>query len=220
VPLRDVIFDLDGTLVDSRPGIDRAAAAAVARVWPGRSAVPLALLIGPPIRAMLAAAYPHATEAELDALVGEFRVAYDGGDWRETTPYPGLVQVLDAIGARGGQAFVVTNKPLGATRRILAHLDVAERFTAVRAPDDPARPWSGKAAALEDLTDRYSLGREAAAYVGDSPDDREAARIAGLTFVAAAYGYGTAGSDGETGDLAVIESLSCLTRFLPKEGGT
>ena len=220
MPLRDVIFDLDGTLVDSRPGIDRAAATAGARVWPGREPVGLAPLIGPPLRAMLAAAYPDAAEADLDALVREFRAAYDGGDWRATTPYPGLAEVLDAIGAAGGRAFVVTNKPHAATGRILAHLGGAERFTALRAPDDPATPWSGKADALEDLVGRYSLLREDAAYVGDSPDDREAARLADLPFVAAAYGYGAAGSDPDAADLAVIEALSTLPGLLPKEGGT
>jgi phosphoglycolate phosphatase len=220
VPLRDVIFDLDGTLADSRPGIDRAAATAVARVWPGRSAVGLAPLIGPPIRAMLAAAYPDATEAELDALVREFRSAYDGGDLLATYPYPGLVEVLDAIAAAGGRVFLVTNKRHAATQRILAHLGVAERFTATRAPDDPANPWSGKADALNDLVDRHSVIRATAAYVGDSSDDREAARLAGLPFVAAAYGYGSAGDDRDAADLAVIGSLSCLARVLPKEGGT
>ena len=220
MPLRDVIFDLDGTLVDSRPGIDRAAATAVARVWPGRPAAGLAALIGPPIRAMLAAAYPDAAEADLDALVREFRAAYDGGDWRATTPYPGLAEVLDAIAAAGGQAFLVTNKPHAATRRILAHLGVAERFAATRAPDDPATPWNGKADALGGLIDRYSLVREASAYVGDSPDDRAAARAAGLPFVAAAYGYGAAGSGTGAADLAVLDSLSGLARLLPKEGGT
>jgi phosphoglycolate phosphatase len=220
VPLRDVIFDLDGTLVDSRPGIDRAAATAVARVWPGRSPVGLAHLIGPPIRTMLATAYPDATEEDLDALVGEFRAAYDGGDWRDMAPYPGLDDVFGAIAAARGRAFVVTNKRHAATARILAHLGLTERVTAMRAPEDPSIAWSGKAGALTDLVARYSLPRGTTAYVGDSSDDREAARQAGLPFVAAAYGYGSAGSDRDAGDLAVIESLSTLARVLPKEGGT
>ena len=220
MPLRDVIFDLDGTLVDSRPGIDRAAATAVARVWPERPPVSLARLIGPPIGAMLATAYPDATDDDLDALVREFRVAYDGGDWRDMTPYPGMIELFDAIAAAGGRVFVVTNKRHSATERILADLGVARRVTAVRAPEDPATPWSGKGDALCGLIQRYGLDREAAAYVGDSSDDREAARQAGLPFVAAAYGYGAAGSEPDAADLAVIDDLSTLARLLPKEGGT
>lgn len=216
MPLRDVIFDLDGTLVDSRPGIERASAAAVARVWPGRPAVSVASLIGPPIRVMLAAAYPDATEADLDALVAEFRAAYDGGHWRDTTAFPGLVEVLDAIAAAGGRAFVVTNKPHGATRQILAQLGAGRRFAAVVAPDDPGTPWTGKADALAALVHAHAIRRAAAAYVGDSPDDREAARFAGLPFVAAAYGYGAAARTPDPADLAIVDSLSSLIDFLPR----
>jgi phosphoglycolate phosphatase len=220
MPLRDVIFDLDGTLVDSKPGIERAAVTAVARVWPDRAPVPIAPLIGPPIRAMLAAAYPDATEADLDALVAEFRAAYDGGDWRHTTPYPGLVEVLDAIGAAGGRAFVVTNKRHQATQLILAHLGVAERFTATRAPEDPAMSWSGKADALAALVASHDISPGAAAYVGDSPDDRAAARTAGIPFIAASYGYGTAGREPDPADLALVNSLSSLIGFLSRDEET
>jgi len=204
--LRDVVFDLDGTLVDSRPGIDRAAARAVADVWPGRQAVSLAPFIGPPIRSMLAAAYADASDGELDALVAAFRRAYDGGDWRGTEPYPGLVAVLDAA----SRAFVVTNKPHAATRRILAHLGVAERFVAVVSPDDPATPFAAKGEGLIELARRYALSPERAVYVGDAPDDRLAAQQAGLPFVAVRYGYGTAGVHPAPSDLGAIDHLTEL----------
>jgi phosphoglycolate phosphatase len=113
--------------------------------------------------------------------------------------------------------FVVTNKRHPATERVLAEIGVAERVTAFRAPEDPDNPWTGKADALCDLIDRYGLDREATAYVGDSSDDRVAALLAGLPFVAAAYGYGAAGSDAEGVDLAVVNSLSRLLAFLSSD---
>jgi phosphoglycolate phosphatase-like HAD superfamily hydrolase len=182
--------------------------------------VALGALIGPPIRTMLATAYPDATEADLDALVREFRAAYDGGDWRDMTPYPGIAELFDAIGAAGGRVFVVTNKRHPATERVLAEIGVAARLTSFRAPEDPVVPWSGKGDALRDLVERYGLDREATAYVGDSSDDRVAARQAGLPFVAASYGYGAAGTDPDPADLAVVNSLSSLMAFLSSDVGT
>jgi phosphoglycolate phosphatase len=214
LPVADVVFDLDGTLVDSRPGIERAAQLAVAEVWPGREPVPLAPLIGPPIGDMLAVAYPDATAAEVDALVRAFRTAYDGGDWRLTEPFDGLEEVLDAIGAAGGRAFVVTNKRHAPTTLIVAELGVADRFEAVLSPDSPEGPYPSKGAALVELSRRYALAPQSAAYVGDTADDRAAAQHAGLPFVAAAYGYGDAAETRQASDLAVAEQLRDLAHLV------
>src|SRR4051812_49976049 len=100
---------------------------------------------------MLARAWPGTPEAELDALVGAFRAAYDGGDWRATVPYPGVAALLDAVAAAGGRAFVVTNKPHAPTARILRHLRLAPRFAEVRSPDTPGASWDGKGAVIGEL---------------------------------------------------------------------
>jgi phosphoglycolate phosphatase len=206
VRLRDVAFDLDGTLVDSRPGIDRAAARAVAEVLPGREPVSLAPLIGPPIREMLAAAYADVGEDELDELVAAFRRAYDGGDWRLTTAFPGLDEVVRAF----DRVFVVTNKPAEATQKILGHLGVRDALVEVVAAGGPTWPVGGKPHALADLARRYALAPESAAYVGDAPDDRIAAQHAGLPFVAVKYGYGAAGARPAPSDLSAIDHLTEL----------
>jgi phosphoglycolate phosphatase len=209
VGLRDVAFDLDGTLVDSRPGIDRAAARAVAEVLPGREAVPLGPLIGPPIAEMLARAYPEAGEAVLADLVDAFRRAYDGGDWRHTVPFPGLAEVVGAF----ERVFVVTNKPHDATEKILRHLGVSPGLTEVVAAGGPRWSRGGKPVALTDLARRYALSRKSAAYVGDAAEDRVAAQQAGLPFVAVTYGYGEAGARPFPSDLAVIDHLTELLRL-------
>jgi phosphoglycolate phosphatase len=212
--LRDLVFDLDGTLVDSRPGIDRAAARAIAEVWPGRTPVGLASYIGPPIGVMFERAFPEATAIELEALVRGFRSAYDGGDWRETHAFEGLGEVLDAVEAAGGRSFVVTNKPHVATQRILDHLGVLERFADVVSPDGPQGPFASKADAIGDLLRRYAPGLARAAYVGDAIEDRVAAQLTGLPFVAVAYGYGAAAAEPDPDDVAVIDHLSQLSSLV------
>ncbi len=210
--LRDLVFDLDGTLVDSRPGIDRAGARASVRA--GREPVALAPFIGPPVRVMFARAYPDAPAHQLDALVEHFRRAYDTTDWRLTRPMPGLDTVLHAVRAHGGRAFVVTNKPHVATQRILHELDLHARLTAVLSPDGPEAPFTAKAIALAYLRRSYALSGDDTAYVGDADEDRLAAQLTGLPFVAAAYGYGDAGATLVESDLARIDHLSDLLNLI------
>jgi phosphoglycolate phosphatase len=215
--IANVVFDLDGTLVDSRPGIERAARRAVAEVLPGRDPVPLAPLIGPPIATMLARAYPDVGEEQHAALVAAFRRAYDGGDWRETVAFDGLHDVLDAFAAARRRLFVVTNKPATPTRQILEHLGVWDRFEAVLSPDSEALRWRGKHVALGHLTQAFKVLAEWSIYVGDDAEDRSAARLAGLRFVAATYGYGTAGITSSDEDLAAIDRLSELVPLVIDE---
>lgn len=211
--LRFVVFDLDGTLVDSRPGIEWAAARAVADVWPGRRPVSLASLIGPPIRAMLAEAYPDASAASLEALVRAFRSSYDGEGWRRTQPFAGVPEVLATLLAEGLRLHVVTNKPATPTRLILDHLSLTGAFEAVLSPDSRSGPFASKAEGLTYVCRRYHGGPRSGAYVGDAHEDRVAAKLAGLPFVAVNYGYGAIARQPSDADLAVIERPSQLSRL-------
>lgn len=210
----DVVFDLDGTLVDSRPGIDWSAGQAVAQVWPGRAARSLAPLIGPPISEMLALAYPQASPVELEALARAFRRTYDGAGWRHTRPWPGVHDLLVDLSRAGAELFVVTNKPASPTALILDELGLGKRFADVVSPDSSAPPFGSKADALVDLDCRYPGLRNRSVYVGDAPDDRAAARLAGFPFVAAAYGYGDIRDSPSPTDLGVIEHPSHLAALV------
>ncbi len=212
MPVADLVCDLDGTLVDSRPGIDAAAARAVAAVWPGRAPRSLAPFIGPPVGTMLRAAWPEASEAEVDALVRAFREAYDGEAWRRTLAFPGAAEAL----AGAARAFVVTNKPHLATRRILEHLGLAEHLVESVSPDTPGGGFATKAEALGELRRRYTLDPARSAYVGDAEEDRVAARLSGLPFVAVSYGYGAAGAHPAPTDLAVLPTPDLLPSLVRK----
>lgn len=184
------VFDLDGTLVDSRPAIEKAAQAAVAEVLPAFCGRPVTTVIGPPIRRMFRLALGAPDEATLDRLVATFRQVYDSGVCRETTTYPGVVQLLAAIGARGASSFVLTNKPYNPTQQILVHLGCAQHLREIVTPDCPAHPFKAKAEALAALLQRHTLAPEATIMVGDSIDDASAAETCGVPFAAAVYGYG------------------------------
>ncbi len=202
-----VIFDLDGTLVDSMPGIEYAAEVAWAAVRPGPPCLPLRPLIGPPIREMFRRALPNPETATLDALEGAFRTAYDTEGWRRTAVYPGVLETLTALTAGGVRCFGVTNKPSLPTQRILDHCGLRPFFRSFLSPDGRVPPFASKADAVTALLVQYALHPRQTALMGDTPDDARAAETCGLWFVAFIGGYGWQDRD-------VSLSTSCVcTRF-------
>ena len=179
-----VIFDLDGTLVDSAGEITEAMEQAWQRVFPGRPFPAGRIRLGPPLAEMIAGLDPGLSAGERRALSDLFRQGYDASDFSRTLPYPGIDRVLAAI----GRCRLATNKRRPPT------LAIADRwfpgcFDRIACsdgvwPDDGTLPAS-KAEMLEWL----SQG-EQAVVVGDTAGDVAAARAAGLRVVAVTWGYG------------------------------
>ncbi len=185
-----IFFDLDGTLVDSAPGIQYGVAAAWNAVRPGPPCPDVRPLMGPPVREMFRRALPGAPEAMLAALERAFRAAYDGEGWKRTVPFAGVLPTLSVLNARGLACFGVTNKPQVPTQRILVHCGLAEHFRAFRSPDSRQPAFASKAEATQALLGEHGLAPAAACLVGDTVDDARAAQACGLRFFAFSGGYG------------------------------
>lgn len=188
-----VIFDLDGTLIDSVPDL----AAAVNRLLAteGKAPLPDAEIAsyvgnGAPIlmrRVIEARGFDMARHAELTDRMLEDYTARSG---ERTTLYPGVTAALETLAGRGHALGLCTNKPIAPTRAILRHFGLEALFAAVIGGDslpqrkpDPA-PVHAAIAALGGLP-----GQTAALYVGDSIIDAESARNAGLPFILHGNGY-------------------------------
>jgi phosphoglycolate phosphatase len=188
---RHAIFDLDGTLVDSLPGIawsiDRALAACC---LPPRQAE-LRPLIGPPIRSILARVSGLSNGHALDTLERAFRADYDSDGWRRTILYGGVAELLEELAADHTGLWVVTNKPAVATAKILHHLALDRFFAEVVCRDSRRLPYSSKQEALIDLTVRRALSLPYCILIGDTEEDRRAAAAAGVDCVIVAHGYGS-----------------------------
>jgi phosphoglycolate phosphatase len=187
---RAFVFDLDGTLVDSRPAIEKAAQMAIAQIVPIYRDRKVTAAIGPPIRQMFKEVFSELDAATLELVVAAFRTAYDSDVCRETPSYPGVPELLARIAARGVVSFVLTNKPFAPTRQILSQLGVERHIREIVAPDSPAHPFTSKTEALDALLQRHKLARDLTVMVGDAKDDAAAAKACGVAFAAAIYGYG------------------------------
>jgi phosphoglycolate phosphatase len=189
----DILFDLDGTLIDSSPGI----LASFGRILAAdglRPAVPLeASLIGPPLAATLRQVSGVDDEARLARLVEAFKQDYDTAGHLATEMFPGVAAGLAQLAAGGARLFIVTNKRMVPTRRILEALGLAQFFAGIHTRDETQPMAPSKAAITRRIIAHYAIDPERAFFVGDSDEDAAAARENGLHFIHATYGYGAAG---------------------------
>ena len=189
--IRSLIFDLDGTLIDSCPGIQASLAVAFGAAGRVLPATDIRTVIGPPIRVIAARIDPSLNEQELATIEQTYRRVYDGEGWRETVAFPDVLPVLRSLHAGGARLFLVTNKPRIPSRKILEHLLLDPLFDAVLTRDSRTPGYSNKAEMVREIVQSHSLTPESTAMVGDTREDEEAAEANNLSYIHAAYGYGT-----------------------------
>lgn len=198
-----ILFDFDGTLIDSARSILGGFQRALERegITP---AVPLSpSLIGPPLPRTLATLSGSDDPALIARLSAAYRADYDGGGYRETEVYPGVAAMLEALAAERIALHIVTNKRIAPTRLILDHLAWTPWFRGIYALDaiEPAAPH--KSALVREVLALEGLSPTTTWMVGDSAEDRSAALGNGLRFFSATWGYGAAGAE----DLAHPQEL-------------
>ena len=187
-----LLLDLDGTLIDSLPGIEGSIREAVAAVLPGRSLPPVRDLLGPPIRDIFRGLIgPQPLDVE-ESLVLAFRTFYDREGCFCFELYPGVRETLAEIQRRKIPAFIVTNKPKIPTGKILATAGLTDLLTGVYCRDSRNPAFVSKSEMAVDLMERFSVDPASSCFVGDSQDDAEAAAACGMPFCPVSYGFGDA----------------------------
>lgn len=198
-----IVFDLDGTLIDSR--LDLAESTNEVLASYGAAALPVdrvAGMVGEGARTLVERALAAADldPAEPDALA-RFRVIYDRRLLVHTRPYDGVAEMLAQVSRLGPMA-VLTNKPDAPTRRLLEAFDLARYFSRVIGGDsDLAR--KPDPAGLQALIKDYDATPATTWLVGDSMIDVATARRAGTRLCVVLYGFGQA-----RGELVLQDSES------------
>jgi phosphoglycolate phosphatase len=186
----NVIFDLDGTLVDSKPGIVaglRHALAQLGHDLPAEEALDWA--IGPPLDVVVARLLAPLGDGRVREAVACYREWYGSVGLYDAVVYAGVVELLDRLVTAEKSLFVATSKRTSFARRVLEHFGLAAHFRAVYGAEPHGR-FDRKSELIHHLLTTEGLDAAATVLVGDREHDVAAARANGLRVVGVTYGYG------------------------------
>jgi phosphoglycolate phosphatase len=206
------LFDLDGTLIDTRPGVRAAISAAFLDVTGNGSAGEDADL-SLPLAEMIRSVDPTASASRQRLLSEAFRRHYDSAHWRSADVYRGADHALQALRDGGLRVFVVTNKRAAAAVRLLEHFGLAHHFEAIVGQPDSGDPIP-KAVLMSQCMVSAHLDVATTVLVGDSDQDAAAARSSGMAFVAVTSGAGPLGHATAGEERVEVGSLEDASAFV------
>jgi phosphoglycolate phosphatase len=213
-----VLFDLDGTLTDSRPGITRCVQHALARFEiivedPNE----LTAFVGPPLAESFGRFYGFDAEQSRKAIA-VYRERFAAVGLFENAVYPGVPEMLAELAGAGTTLAIASSKPTLYVERILEHFELSQHFAYVAGSNlDHTRVAKDEviahALSLLPVADTRRV-----VMVGDREHDILGARAHGLESIAVAYGYGTAEELRGAEPLAIAETVEELTALLTAIG--
>ena len=187
--IRAVLFDLDGTLVDSLADLANATNCALTQLGcPTHPVESYRTRVGDGARELCARALPGDKQALADQVLKLMRQHYDAHCFDLTTPYPGIPELVSALAARRYSLAVLSNKPDDFTKRVIEHYFTPSPFAVVRGqlPNVPLKPDPATAVQIA-----QELGIPPAQwlYLGDTNTDMRTARAAGMESVGVLWGF-------------------------------
>lgn len=190
LPYQAILFDLDGTLIDSSPSILKCFERVLheAGIQP---LVPLTdSLIGPPLRQTLINLTGLSDNTRLDQLAEDFKKHYDTEGYKATQLYDGINNMLEHLADNGIPLAIATNKRRIPTLKIIELFGFNNHFSLVGTLDTPTSPHADKAALIRFLLNSLNVDAASTLYVGDKWEDGLAADENNMHFCAATWGYG------------------------------
>ena len=207
------MFDLDGTLLDTSEGILSSVRYIIDKAGlPPLDEAELKTFIGPPIQNSLRRRFGLTPEKAME-LGNAFRERYKETDLLKAVPYPGIYELLGGLRAMGLRAAVATYKREDYAVDLLAHFGFLPYFDLVRG-SDPAGQLTKADIIRQCIRDLQVRDQSKAVLVGDTLSDAQGAKDAGISFIAAGYGFGYRPKDTVEDAITVIaEPLELLRRL-------
>ena len=185
-----LLFDLDGTLTDSFPGISQSINQTLTTL--GREPVPVEHLrrfVGARLASIFGTLLNSEDEALIDRAVAIYRPLFDEVGILESRVFPGISEALTTFRDGGHSLQVVTVRSLESAKLVVRHFGIDHFFSAVHGPVRTQRTGD-KAELVRAALDRAGAAAHDAIMIGDRAEDIRAARALGIGAVAVGWGYG------------------------------
>jgi phosphoglycolate phosphatase len=182
-----IIFDFDGTLVDSEITIYQCFQGITKHLAPERIDYAKNILIGPPLLETASEILGPNQQAKLDEFVKLFIEMHDEHAIENTQPYPGVIETLKKLSLKGILMAVATNKRYEPTIKLINHFDWQKYFTSIECSDSQNQ-IKNKDEMIQEILKNNNFNK--AFFIGDTVNDGLSANLNQLPFILAQYGYG------------------------------
>jgi len=213
---KNILFDLDGTITDSKPGIINSIRKAFSYFDINYNNMDLNQFIGPPLMNSLVEIIGMDIK-RAETVVRKYREYYSQTGIFENSLYDGIQEMLVHLKNKGHTLIIATSKPLPYANTVLEHFGISQYFSYVAA-SDLSSSFDTKQRVIEDalkqcnITDLLST-----AMIGDRKYDITAAKNVGITAIGVLYGYGDYNELSEAGADFIVESVQKLFNLIRGE---
>ena len=188
--IKNIIFDLDGTLIDSAPSILGAFQKTLNHFSYQSKKTLNSELIGPPLEQTLREISGETDSEKLSFLVEFFKKSYDNESYALSIPYLGVTEMLKDLKFSGRRLHIATNKRFTPTQKIIEFFSWEKYFQTIYAIDKATPVYLNKFHMLKSMISDLDLQVKDCIYIGDRLEDGEAASLNAIPFIYADWGYG------------------------------
>lgn len=207
----NIVYDLDGTLIDSQEDIRNTFVKAFYLIYDMKISGEL-IKIGQPLEEMVRNLGISEYEEKVNDFIAEFRNLYKNSDFPRTVCYQGIKSLLNDQSSKGKKIFIATNKPEYLTRSIIKKLEI-DLFYDICAIDSGNMHLS-KTQMIDHLIKKHNLRKENTIMIGDTDSDIIAAHKNSILSVGVGYGYGDKSRIISVNPDYFFDNVDQLSRFL------
>ncbi len=213
-----VLFDLDGTISESHPGIIASAKKALVDFnWPMPEDFDYTKFIGPPICESLMT-FAGMPEEMAERCMKRYREYYNRGEIFNTALYPDILELMKALNAAGSKVCIATSKPQPMADEVVEFLGLSSLIFC-NAGADTSDKQSDKPGLIRRCLEETGAAKERTVMIGDTRFDANGARVMGIDFIGALYGYGTRAEMEREGASVFVEAPADLAELLFQKDG-